>query len=271
MLFDYQGKTIYYESHGSGRPLLLLNGIMMSTGSWAPFVDALSRDNTRILLVDLMDQGRSAAFTAGYDIADQADMIAGLIEHLGLDKVNVMGTSYGGAVALSLAIRYPEMVDRLMLAATRAKTDALFRDMCESWLHACHSPQALYTATMPLFYGATFQEAQPAFLAKRRELLEKTLFKSPDFIERLKRLVHSILNFDLKDRLHEVHSPTLVLAPEEDLVMMPWEQKTIANGIKDAELLSLHKTGHVLFLERPHLFVPLIMGWFSHDDTVTLL
>ena len=48
--FDFEGKSIYYELHGEGRPLLLLNGIMMSCGSWAEFVEPLSAQNQLILL-----------------------------------------------------------------------------------------------------------------------------------------------------------------------------------------------------------------------------
>lgn len=270
MKFTFEGKQIHYELHGEGKPLLMLNGIMMSTGSWAPFLDALTKDKTQVILLDLMDQGKSDAFDEGYDIKKQADMVAGLLHHLSFTQVDVMGTSYGGAVALSLAVYHKDLVGRLMLAATRARSDRLFKDMCESWLHACHSPQALYTATMPLFYGASFQEREEDWLLGRRRLLEKTAFANPDFLDRFKRLVKSILEHDLAARLHEITAPTLVLAPEEDLVMMPWEQKVIAEGIPGAHLITLHKTGHVMFLERPSLFIPLIKGWFSHPDTIPL-
>ena len=57
--FDFEGKSIYYELHGEGRPLLLLNGIMMSCGSWAEFVEPLSAQN-QLILLDMLDQGRSA-------------------------------------------------------------------------------------------------------------------------------------------------------------------------------------------------------------------
>ena len=84
----------------------------------------------------------------------------------------------------------------------------------------------------------------------------------------MRRLIQSIMAFDLRDRLHRVACPTLVLAPEEDLVMMPWEQTRIVRGIQGAELLTLPKTGHVLILERPELFISLAMGWFCYRDPV---
>ena len=265
MNFSYQDKDIYYEQHGQGHPLLLLNGVMMSTASWAPFVKTFSRQH-RLILLDLMDQGQSAAFPEGYTMKEQGEMLLAFLDHLKLDSVSVLGTSYGGALALQLATEAPERVDRLLLAATRAYTDPLFRDMCESWVHATASPQAFYTATIPLFYGATYQQERAAWMEERRKVLESTAFANPDFLARMRRLIQSIMAFDLRDRLHRITCPTLVLAPEEDLVMMPWEQTRIVRGIQGAELLTLPKTGHVLILERPELFISLAMGWFCYRD-----
>lgn len=269
MIFSFRGKDIYYEIHGQGQPLVLLNGIMMSTESWAPFVKPFSQ-NHRLILIDLMDQGRSAAFQEGYGMADQSAMLQAFISHLGLEQVSVLGTSYGGALALQLACDAPERVDRMLLAATRAWTDPLFRDMCESWLHATASPQAFYTATIPLFYGATFQQKMAAWMDERRGLLESTAFANPDFLGRMKRLTRSIMDFDLRKRIPAIQCPTLVMSPEEDLVMMPWENRRIANSIPGAELITLPLTGHVLFLERPALFTALALGWFGQREEVLI-
>ena len=75
--------------------------------------------------------------------------------------------------------------------------------------------------------------------------------------------------FDLREQIGRITCPTLILAPEEDLVMMPWEQRRIRDGIPGAQLLTMPATGHVLFLERPELFVSITMGWFGHRDAVS--
>lgn len=267
MIFTYQGRSIYYERHGEGRPLLVLNGIMMSTPSWKPFIETFKQGGHQVILLDLMDQGRSGSFPEGYDMSGQADMALALLDELNLDTVSLMGTSYGGALALEIACRQALRADRLLLAATRCYTDPAFRGICEGWLHAADtSPEAFYTATIPLFYGATFQEHHRAFMDERRTLLEKTLFNNPDFMARMKRLVRSIMSFDLRDELCRIACPTLILEPEEDLVMMPWEQRRMWEKIPGSELVTLPKTGHVLFLERPGLFVALMMGWFSNRE-----
>ncbi len=270
MAFSWRGGTIHYQVHGEGTPLLLLNGIMMSTPSWTPFLQAFQGAGQQVIVLDLMDQGQSAAFEQGYHMADQADMVWGLMDHLGHERIHVLGTSYGGALALEMAVRYPQRVSKLLLAATRCWTDPLFEGMLESWLHAAATPEAFYTATIPLFYGATFQAQRVDWMKERRRLLENTLFQNQDFMGRMKRLIQSIMAFDLREQLHQITCPTLVLAPEEDLVMMPWEQQRIVQGIPDARLLSIPRTGHVLFVERPELFTDLVTGFFQHRDPITM-
>ena len=66
MEFVFNGKKIYYETMGEGQPILLLNGIMMSTGSWENFKESFSANN-RLILLDFLDQGRSARMTGRYE------------------------------------------------------------------------------------------------------------------------------------------------------------------------------------------------------------
>ena len=101
--FIFEGKQIYYELHGGGRPLLLLNGIMMSCGSWAEFVEPLSAQN-QLILLDMLDQGRSAKMTEPYDHSVQIRLVHALLDHLGLDKVCIAGISYGSEIGLEYAI-----------------------------------------------------------------------------------------------------------------------------------------------------------------------
>ena len=77
--FTFEGKQIYYELHGEGRPLLLLNGIMMSCRSWAEFVQPLSAQN-QLILLDMLDQGRSAKMTEPYDHSVQIRLVDALLD-----------------------------------------------------------------------------------------------------------------------------------------------------------------------------------------------
>jgi len=122
--FIFRGKRVHYQILGEGRPLLLLNGIMMSTKSWAPFLNAFQQGGNRLILVDLLDQGESEAMDGPFELALQADMLAELLDALKVDSTAVFGTSYGGEVALNLAVNHPAKVNKMLLANTVAKTNA---------------------------------------------------------------------------------------------------------------------------------------------------
>ena len=78
--FAFEGKTVYYERHGeTGQPLVVLNGLMMSTTSWQPFVADFSRNN-RLVLVDFLDQGRSSRMTEPYGHDVQIRLVDALLE-----------------------------------------------------------------------------------------------------------------------------------------------------------------------------------------------
>ena len=98
--FTFEGKTVYYERHGeSGQPLVVLNGLMMSTTSWKPFVADFSRHN-RLVLVDFLDQGRSSRMTQPYGHDVQIRLVDALLDELGWETANIMGLSYGGNIAI---------------------------------------------------------------------------------------------------------------------------------------------------------------------------
>ena len=80
--FIFEGKQVYYEVHGnSGEPIIILNGIMMSTLSWKPFIKDFSKNNVAIL-VDFLDQGRSARMSEDYNHEIQVRLVNALIDQL---------------------------------------------------------------------------------------------------------------------------------------------------------------------------------------------
>ena len=96
--FLYEGKKVYYEVHGeSGQPLVILNGIMMSTASWKSFIPNFSRDNI-VILVDFLDQGQSERMTTPYNHEIQVNVLEALLDLLPYERYNVMGISYGGEI-----------------------------------------------------------------------------------------------------------------------------------------------------------------------------
>ena len=250
--FDFEGKSIYYELHGEGRPLLLLNGIMMSCGSWAEFVEPLSAQN-QLILLDMLDQGRSAKMTEAYDHGIQIRLVDALLDHLGLEKVCVAGISYGSEVGLEYAIEHPERVERLMLFNATAATGAWLNDVGKAWNLAANDGESYYYTSIPVIYS-------PSWMERRKELLVP-IFNNPDFIQAMIRLTNSSSNYDVRDRLDRVACPVLIVSCQQDYLTPIEEQQYLARNIKDSHYLVIQNSGHASMYEQPLLFTSLILGF----------
>ena len=131
--FKYLNKEVHYEVYGEGKPIVILNGIMMSTRSWAPFIEAFSHNN-QLILVDFLDQGQSEKLVGMvYDHEIQVNLVKALLDELKLQKVSVVGISYGGEVGLEFACRYQKCVERLVLFNTCAYTSPWLDDIGKAW------------------------------------------------------------------------------------------------------------------------------------------
>ncbi len=111
------GIELYYEIHGTGQPLILLHGGLGAIEMFGEVLPMLA-EGRQVIGVDLQAHGRTADIDRPLTFEAMADDIAGLITFLGFEKADVMGYSLGGGVALQTAIRYPELVHKLVLVST---------------------------------------------------------------------------------------------------------------------------------------------------------
>ena len=125
---DVNGIKLYYETGGTGRPLILLHGGLGAIEMFGPNLAALATGR-QVIAVDLQGHGRTADIDRPLSVELMADDIAALIKHLGLESADVMGYSLGGGVALQTAIRHPEVVRKLVVVSTPFKRSAFYADI----------------------------------------------------------------------------------------------------------------------------------------------
>ncbi len=125
---DVNGLHMYYETHGTGRPLVLLHGGLGSGQMFGPILPTLAERHA-LIVPDLQGHGRTADIERPLDVRTMADDIAALIDHLGLERPDVVGYSLGGGVALQTAIRHPDKVRRLVSASAHIRSDAMPAEM----------------------------------------------------------------------------------------------------------------------------------------------
>src|SRR2546426_8610680 len=125
---EVNGLKLYYETHGAGRPLILLHGGLGSGEMFGPVLPRLA-ERHQVVAVDLQGHGRTADIDRPIDVRLMAGDIAALIDHLRLTTPDVVGYSLGGGVALQTAAQYPTKVRRLVMVSANLRPDAIYPEM----------------------------------------------------------------------------------------------------------------------------------------------
>src|SRR5689334_2625916 len=126
-------ELLYFSERGSGPPLLLVHGLMVSGEMFEPVIEHFAA-RQRVIVPDLRGHGRSRGLPAPYHATQLASDLARLLDHLGIDSTAVLGYSQGGAIAQQLVLDHPKRCDRLVLACTYAYNMATFREKLEGHL-----------------------------------------------------------------------------------------------------------------------------------------
>lgn len=259
--FLFRDKHIYYEVYGEGTPILILNGIMMSCASWTEFIEPFSANN-QLILMDMLDQGKSDKMEETFSQKLQVEVVKSLLEHLSLEKVNLLGISYGGEVALQFAVKYPDCLNRLVLFNTTACTGPWLGDIGDGWNCAAKDPMAYYLSTIPVIYSPVFYRVHNEWMQSRKEIL-KTVFSDKAFIESMIRLTNSAADYNVLDELHKINVQTLVVSCSEDYLTPMEEQRRIAERIPNCEYMIIPDCGHASMYEKPMLFSAVALGFVN--------
>ncbi len=270
--FNYMDLPVHYELDGTGEPLLILNGIMMSTKSWQPFIPTLS-DHFQIIRLDFLDQGQSARLVGKtYTQEIQVDLIQALLLHLKLKSIHVCGISYGAEVALQFAIKYPQSTKRLMLFNCGAYTSPWLSEIGKSWILTGKTRDGAhyYKTTIPVIYSPHFYEEKIEWMKKREQILIP-IFSNPAFLDQMERLTLSAESFDVRKDLSKINCPTFIISAEEDYLTPVFEQEYLSQNIKDSQWIKIPQTGHASMYEKPLIFTTLLTGFFGVKDTSYLI
>jgi pimeloyl-ACP methyl ester carboxylesterase len=193
------GIRLYYETHGSGRPLILLHGGLMSSAMFGPLIPALAATH-QVISVDLQGHGRTADIDRPIDVRLMADDIAALIDHLRLDKPDLVGYSLGGGVAFFTAVKHPDKVGKLVMAAAHIRRDAIPAEMLAQQGQVSAASVEFMKDT-PMYQH--YQEVAP---------------RPDDFGRLLDKIGESMAkDFDFSDDMRGLKVPTLIVAADADM------------------------------------------------------
>ncbi len=263
---EANGIQIYYELHGpeEGEVLVLSNGVLMSTASWA-FQTPILSQAYRLLLYDCRGMWQSEHPPGPYSMDLHADDLAALLDALDIKKAHIGGTSYGAEVSMVFALKYPHRVRSLIVTSAVSQVDPILEGLIGSWIVAAQAkdPELFFQVVYPLTFSETWIAANRAILDDARER-----YKLLDF-DALLELLMAFSQLDITQRLSQITAPTLVIAGEDDILKPRRYAEIIAREIPGAEFALLPNAGHAALWEQPAVFNSLILGFLAKEGGKT--
>ena len=243
------GIQIYYEEHGKGDPVLLIQGLGYPSGMWFLQIPDFSQ-RFRTIVLDNRGVGRSDKPDEAYSVALMASDAIELLHALGIGKAHVVGISLGGYIAQEMALQHPDRVDRLVLMATTCGGPEYLELTKDLW-----SETAAFRNLPPdeMIRNGMALAAAPGFAQKHPELIERCVQIRMENLQPLyafSRQGAAAYLFNSKDRAHLIRHPVLILAGAQDRVMPLQLTQVLARIIPKARLKIYPDSGHLLFLEK---------------------
>jgi len=257
-----------YDVQGSGDPLVLVPGFASGGWSWSWQIPELSK-SYEVITFDPIGIGRSTINHDGtVSIAAIAGDIAALIDSLGLERVNVLGISFGGFVAQEFALRYTDRVDRLILASTSfggpnhvapampvlaafVSTDGLNTpDRIRKYMTVAFTPEYVQTD------GVTID--------RFCRLREESEVPKEVYMQQLQ----AALGFDVENEIARIDLETLIVTGETDVVVPSENSRNLAAAIPGAKLKVISGTGHMAFVEKADEFNRIVAAFLEQPRNI---
>jgi len=266
------GATIHYQEFGdiSKPTLILIHGYTASVFSWHSTAPRIAENGFHVIAIDLLGFGYSEKPTwFDYSITSQARMIARFMNRLGIGRATIVGSSYGGAVAATLALDYPERVEKLVLV------DAVCNDAVKNHpiLKLASVPGLGEMITPFLVDSRRFlrHRMHGTLAAANHHLIDdnriNSVLRPLKAADAHRSLLATSRNWHA-DRIERdaylISQPTLIIWGEEDTVIPISDGHKLHDAILNSRLVVLKDCGHVPSEERPELFAELVTE-FSRD------
>ncbi len=249
------GIRMHYEVVGAGAPVLLIAGLSMPGAVLAPQVKGLA-PHFQVITLDNRGVGETDLPPEPvYTMAQMADDAAALLRQLKIARAHVLGISMGGTIAQELALRHPQLVRSLVLAATWAKADARFLQVIESWMSlASRVPieERYRHVIYPWVFSPQAFEKKDVIESAFRGALALPHQTKAEAIERQARGIFA-WNGPRVPRLGSLKVPTLIAAGKDDILTPPEFSRALAKLIRRAKL-TVFPGGHAFTLEQADAF-----------------
>lgn len=242
---------IAYDDTGSGPAVVLIHGYPFNRSMWADQVSTLT-DRYRVVTLDLRGHGESESSSGASTMKLLAQDIAALMDELRIERAVIGGLSMGGYVALAFYQLFPERVEKLLLADTRAQADTE-----EGKATRAEQVQQVLAEGMAGIVNAMLPKL----------LCPETVSKRPDIVKRVRdMMIHTspegaaaalrgmAEREDQTERLSQIKVPTLIVVGKEDPITPVADSERMHERISGSELVVIENASHVSNIEQPETF-----------------
>ena len=238
---------LYYEVHGTGRPVVFAHGAGGTHLSWWQQVPVLS-GHVQCITFDHRGFGYSRDVDDGPGRAAFVEDLRGLLDHLEIEKASLVGQSMGGWTSLGFASKYPERVEALVLCDTPGG----YSDPEVAALMA-RRPDEIGA------FAASFAEREPLLAFLYREIQRSTLDRTP---EGSPRSIGGLLEATTDIGPVVEHGiPTLFIVGEEDSIFPPAALRAVHRKMPGSEFALVEGAGHSVYFEKPNVFNHLLLDF----------
>jgi pimeloyl-ACP methyl ester carboxylesterase len=242
------GADFYYETYGKGKPIILISGYACDHTIWLPMIDYFS-PHFKVITFDNRGVGLTKDDHRSLTIDLMADDVIALSDALHLERPHILGGSMGGSIAQSIGCRYSDKIGKIVLLVTSSKWRKAMLFNCETLLKMRREKQIDQNYITDLVLSSVFGEN--FFQNKKNIDLFRRLFKeNPQPVADQERQFHALKEFDLKNSLHQIDTPTLIVNGMQDVMSLPYESKYLADHIPNSTWISLD-CGHGCTFEIP--------------------
>jgi 3-oxoadipate enol-lactonase len=235
---------LYFTERGSGAPLLLVHGLMVTGEMFEPVLAQLAARH-RVIVPDLRGHGRSRGLPPPYTASQLALDLARLLDHLGIDSTAVLGYSQGGAIAQQLVLDHPGRCSRLVLACTYAFNTATVREKLEG----LGVPVLIRALGMRRFAKLVISQGLKRVARERADRVVGLIADQDRAL--MVSAWRETVAFDSRRRLAEIKCPTLVVAAADDDAVPIHHARMLRDGIAGSRLVIVDGADHALIWSHP--------------------
>lgn len=252
------GLNMYYEIHGTGRPLVLLHGALSAIGtSFGKLLPSLAKTR-QIIAIEQQAHGHTADIDRPMTIEQMAEDTAALLRHLGIKGADIFGWSMGAGVALQIAIKHPDLVAKLVVASVSYSSDGLYPAVLEG--EEAMKPENLA--------GTPWQEEYSRIAPHPEDW--------PKLIEKVKHMDQEFQGWQPED-VQSIQSPTLVIIGDSDIVRPEHAVEMFRllgggvpgdlTGLPRSQLAVLPGSTHVILVDHSDWLVSMISAFLDTPMT----